>query len=186
MRKKIAAVSVLMVAILVLVSFSSVVGYQSTKNSFRDSPLFSIRANRANMIQGAIKSNYLRANFDSDIFIPKRDNRINLVKELIDKIIEMDDETYNDFFSIVKNKFQNEQITEIFKCIRENRKSNNLNMNIEGISESLATANCFTVNLKCKLNYVLGMLLVALIVVFVFIPLQIINEIFNLFKSFIV
>ena len=48
MNKKILIGSIIAVVILVLVSFTSVVGYNSVKsNSVKASPLFSVRTNRA-------------------------------------------------------------------------------------------------------------------------------------------
>ena len=49
MNKKILMGSIVSVAILILVSFTGVVGYQTTKSSTiaRASPLFTVRSNRA-------------------------------------------------------------------------------------------------------------------------------------------
>ena len=49
MNKKILIGNIIAVAILVLVSFTGVIGYQTTKSSTiaRASPLFAVRSNRA-------------------------------------------------------------------------------------------------------------------------------------------
>jgi len=60
MNKKILIGSIIAVAILVGVSLTSVVGYQSVESNFKESPLFNVRSNRAIEKDGSIVTyNYI-------------------------------------------------------------------------------------------------------------------------------
>jgi hypothetical protein len=88
--------SILAVVLLVLGSLSNVVGYQSIQSSgVNDSPLFSVRTQRAtNQQQNIIMSQYLGKGQYS-ISFPVRDNRTLLIRKVVDKIREMDNESFD-------------------------------------------------------------------------------------------
>jgi len=95
MNKKILLGSIIAVVILVLVSFTGVVGYQTTKSSTiaRASPLFSVRSKRAiDRDSKDITCDYVGKGEESDLSIPRLDTRRAL---LIDRISRMDDKSYN-------------------------------------------------------------------------------------------
>ncbi len=118
MNKKILIGSIIAVVILILVSFTSVVGYNRIESDKKISPLFNIRSKRA------IKENYqgftceyVGKGEEIRISIPKIDNKIAIIQEVIERISKMDDESYDRFISLVinfikkNNKF--EEIDEI-------------------------------------------------------------------------
>jgi hypothetical protein len=91
-------VSILAVVLLVLGSLSNVVGYQSIQSSgVTDSPLFSVRTERAtNQQQNSIASQYLGKG-QYTIPFPLRDNRTELIQKVIERISTMDDGTFHRF-----------------------------------------------------------------------------------------
>ena len=102
MNKKILIGSIIAVAILVLVSFTGVVGHQKTTSSTiaKVSPLFTIRTNRAI----GVGSKNLNCNYPSNRIMlpfPNRDNKDKLTREVIDSIRKMDDKTYERFIASV-------------------------------------------------------------------------------------
>lgn len=98
MNKKILLGSILAIVILVLVSFTAVVGYQTTKYSTiaKASPLFSVRSKRAiDEDSKGYTCDYVGKGEESILSIPKRDDRTALQQKFIDMIIKMNDETFN-------------------------------------------------------------------------------------------
>jgi hypothetical protein len=94
------------VAILILVSFTNVVGIQSTtSDSINDSPLFSIRTNKAtnNENNRVLTSNYLGKGFNVLSF-PCRDTNAELIQKFIDRIRTMDDDTFYRFIDYAVNQ----------------------------------------------------------------------------------
>ena len=86
MKKKILIGCIIAVAILVLVSFTGVVGYQTTKSSTiaNASPLFNVRAKRAiNQEDDGLTCDYVGKGEEDIISIPKIDNKYSLIKRLI-------------------------------------------------------------------------------------------------------
>jgi len=91
--KKIIIGSIIAVALLTLVSFSSVVGYSSVKSDLNiASPLFSIRNKKDD-----ISSNYLGKGEESNILLPTRNRNKVLIVRFINRIKEMDDYSYQEF-----------------------------------------------------------------------------------------
>jgi hypothetical protein len=92
------------VAILILVSFTNVVGVQSTTfSSLKESPLFNVRLKRA-INEGSkdiLTSDYLGKGAEIIISIPPQDNQIYLFQEIIDKIREMNDREFSAFKQII-------------------------------------------------------------------------------------
>ena len=116
MNKKILIGSIIAVAILILVSFTGVVGYQTTKSSTiaKASPLFTVRSSRA--IDGESKDlncDYVGKGEEIVLSIPKRDTHQYLISKLINMIRKMDDKTYDRFVELVKAyRNQNNKIND--------------------------------------------------------------------------
>jgi len=90
MKKKIIIGSILAVALLTLVSFSSVVGYNSVKSDSKiASPLFRIKNNK-----GGISSNYIGKGKAINILLPKRNDKALLIVKFVNLIKMMDDRTF--------------------------------------------------------------------------------------------
>jgi len=87
------------VVVLVLASFSPVVGYNSVKSSVKDSPLFNIRTSRAiNEESKTLNCNYLRKG--ELMQFPSRNSKTALIQKAINR---MDDTTFDRFIDIVIN-----------------------------------------------------------------------------------
>jgi len=100
MKKKILIGSIIAVALLVLVSFSSVVGYNSVKSDTKiASPLFSIINNK-----GEVSSNYLGKGEDKGLSIPRRDENNIMIQKILKMISKMSDEEYKVFFDSIKER----------------------------------------------------------------------------------
>lgn len=102
MNKKILIGSVFAVVIIVLTSFTSVVGFQSTRHSSSISPLFGIRVKRAIDIdvQGGFTSNYLGKDKESTIAFPIRDNTTSILQRFKDMISGLSDIEFNRFVNM--------------------------------------------------------------------------------------
>ena len=87
MEKRILLGSIIAVVILVLVSFTGVVGYQTTKSSTiaRASPLFSIRSSRAIDEESKdLTCDYVGKGKSTSIAFPKRNYTLSIIKKIID------------------------------------------------------------------------------------------------------
>ena len=107
MNKKILIGNIIAVVILVLVSFTGVVGYQTTKSSTiaRASPLFSVRSKRAiDRDSRDLACDYVGKGEVNKILLPSPDGRITLIRKFIDKIAMMDDKTFIWFLSSILNR----------------------------------------------------------------------------------
>jgi len=108
--------SIIAVAILILVSFTSVVGYNSVESNKILSPLFNVRSDRAVNKEGKdITCDYVGKGEESVLSIPKRDNRTALLQRFIDIIIGMDDATFNRFLKFAFNQIQNNNQQEVIE-----------------------------------------------------------------------
>ena len=98
------------VVILILVSFTGVVGYQTTKSSTiaKASPLFNTRINRAidNEIED-MNCNYVGKNRRSLIVLASPDRRITLIREFVDKISMMNDKIFTGLLIRILNLINN-------------------------------------------------------------------------------
>lgn len=106
MKMKLLLGSIEAVAILILVSFTNVVGIQSTtSDSVNDSPMFNIRTNRATNSESnrVLTSNYLGKGFNVLSF-PHRDTNAELIQKFIDRIRTMDDDTFYRFIDYAVNQ----------------------------------------------------------------------------------
>ena len=108
MNNKILIGSIIAVAILILVSFTSVVGYNSVESDVKSSPLFNIRSSRAVDKEGkGFTTDYVGKGEESVLSIPKRDISNLYIKEVIEILKDMDDITYNE---VIKRLHQNRAI----------------------------------------------------------------------------
>jgi len=130
MNKKILIGSLVVVAILVLVSFTGVVGYQTTKSSTiaRASPLFAVRSSRAIDVESKdIDCDYIGKGRESVIRFPIRDSKAALIHKVIDRISRMDKKEYDRFIVLVINRlkndnsFQKENIDDVVQVIHHLR-----------------------------------------------------------------
>ena len=108
--------SICAVVLLVLGSLSNVVGYQSIRSSgVNDSPLFSVRTQRAtNQQQNSITSQFIGKG-QYTIPFPLRDNRTELIQKVIERIRSMDDGTFHRF------------VDSFMSYIHQNNALNNVN-----------------------------------------------------------
>jgi hypothetical protein len=109
MNNKILIGSIIAVAILISVSFTSVVGYSSIESDVKISPLFNIRSSRAIDRDGkGFKTDYVGKGEESVLSIPKRDDKVVLFQKIISRISQMDDEELDEFSKIINSLIQNE------------------------------------------------------------------------------
>jgi len=133
-KKPLIVVSLCAVVLLVLGSLSNVVGYQSVKSTTgNDSPLFSIRTNKAtnNENNGVITSNYLGKGSNALSF-PLRNNQMEQTLKVIEIIEKMDDNEFNRFQNLILSRFYEQknsididatQLVTLLKQIKSNTKS---------------------------------------------------------------
>jgi hypothetical protein len=129
-KKPLIVVSILAVVLLVLGSLSNVVGYQSVKSTtVKDSPLFQTRTQRANnQQQNYLTSKYLGIGKENLLQFPARDNLVESLKNGIEYIYEMDEETVARFTQLciqrihqnpLFNNIDDEEIKLVLELIRE-------------------------------------------------------------------
>jgi len=113
MKKKILIGCIIAVALLTLVSFSSVVGYSSVKSDNKVlSPLFGIRTNRAiNNKQDAIESDYIGKGKKNVIPLPIRDEKMILLQKVVNKISKMDEQSRNELLERMSSYLDDEDLT---------------------------------------------------------------------------
>ena len=128
MKKKIIIGSIIAVAILILVSFTGVVGYQTTKSSTiaRASPLFTVRSSRAiDKESTGLSCDYVGKGEEVGLLIPKRDSETALIQKFADSISKMDDTNFKRFLNLLINKIQEkneyEDINEVIKTFQQIR-----------------------------------------------------------------
>ncbi|MCK4416059.1 MAG: hypothetical protein KAU84_02800 [Thermoplasmatales archaeon] len=188
MNKKILLGSIIAAVILVLVSFTSVVGYSSVKSTPGEaSPLFSIRTTRA--IDEETKDftcDYVGKGKEIKIHLPKRTYKSELVEKFVNSIKMMDDKSFDRFVDLIiehlhdKDGFQGYTTEEIVLSLHQ-LKFNPTKIKrdvVESKQTKLATealptecvGNCFTIGS----NYVIC--LIAIIFLFLlFIIISIID-----------
>ena len=104
MNKKIPIGSIIAVVILVLVSFTGVVGYQSTKSSTvaRASPLFNIRTSRAiDRENKDITTDYLGHGEETNIHLLSRMKRAELSQKAVNIISKMSDKAFSKIVAMI-------------------------------------------------------------------------------------
>ncbi len=130
MNKKILIGSIIGVAILVGVSLTSVVGYNSVTSDVKASPLFTVRSSRAIDEESEdLSCDYVGKGEEINILIPTRNNRKELFDRYIDIIRKMDDKSYDRFVDLIlkylytRDDFQEYQKDELilsFNKLRNN------------------------------------------------------------------
>ncbi len=183
MDRKIIVGSIITVAILVGVSFTSVVGYSSVKTiSVKESPLFNIRT------KGAIgeENKELTCNYvgkENTLLIPKRDDRIVLTKKVIDTIGKMDDETFEKLLSYIiiyaqkDERFNDVSPDEIREIINSFRNSDtSLPMFDADANHNIQLFTTHTCLATCMCPITSGHGIKGYIFCFIFIPLLIIFD----------
>ena len=110
MNNKILMGSIIAVAILVLVSFTGVVGYQTTKLSTiaKASPLFTVRSSRA--IDEESKDftcDYVGKGEGTSIHFSTYTSRNIRLQKVIDFTSRMDNKTFNSYLNLIINKIRN-------------------------------------------------------------------------------
>ncbi len=93
MKRKLFIGSIIAVAVLIGVSFTSVVGYRTVDSNVKESPLFNIRTNRAIGEEDKIlTSNYFGK--VNTLPFPKRDDKAIMVQKVVESIKKTDDKTF--------------------------------------------------------------------------------------------
>ncbi len=111
MTKKILIGSIITICILVGVSFTSVVGYNSGASDVKASPLFNIRSSRAIDEENVeLSCEYVGKGEEINIQLPKRNNKIELVQKMVDKIRQMNNKEFNKFVNLLINQLLRENI----------------------------------------------------------------------------
>ena len=108
MNKKLMISSIAVAVIIILVSFTSVIGFQTTKSTvIKNSPLFIIRAQRAinKPIKDIITTEYIGKRKTITISFPTKNTTLLLFQRVIDGISKMNDITFT--------KFLNETISKL-------------------------------------------------------------------------
>ena len=122
MKKKIFIGSIIAVVILVLVSFTGVVGHQTTKSSTiaKASPLFSVRSTRAIDEESKdLTCDYVGRDKEITIPLPARDDKTALLQKFIDTINNMRNDEFNSLIAFAirkldnKYKFEEDDISKI-------------------------------------------------------------------------
>ncbi|MCK4416421.1 MAG: hypothetical protein KAU84_04635 [Thermoplasmatales archaeon] len=131
MNKKILMGSILAVVILILVSFTGVVGYQTTKSSTIDraSPLFTVRSSRAiDEDSEDFTCDYFGKGEDAGIPIPKRSTTNALIGKIFQRISKMDENEINKLIVTLKvhqKDIKNIDIDEIQQYMDDSEMLNN-------------------------------------------------------------
>jgi len=115
MNKKILIGSLVAVVILILVSFTGVVGYQTTKSSniAKASPLFTVRTSRAiDEESKGLSCDYVGKGEDITISLPTYNNRNTQLQKVIDVISKMDDTIFKGFLNLIINQIQKDDEQE--------------------------------------------------------------------------
>ena len=113
MNKKILIGSIIAVAILIGVSFTSVVGYNSVTSDVKASPLFTIRTSRAiDRESKDLTCDYVGKGRGTVIPIPMRDNKNIQIHKVIKTIREMDETSLNRFMVLIINRMYDSNIYE--------------------------------------------------------------------------
>ena len=132
MNNKILLGSIIAVVILVLVSFTGVVGYQTTKSSTiaKASPLFTIRSSGAIDEESKdLSCDYVGKGVVTNIYLPKGNDRTDSVDALINVIKRMDDKSLQRFAYFITyrlhqtdelQQYDSEDIFQSLKQLRDN------------------------------------------------------------------
>ncbi len=102
MNNKILIGSIIATAVLIGVSFTSVVGYRIVASEMKVSPLFNIRTSRAiDKESQDLSCEYVGKGNEINILLPIKNQKAELIDNIINRIQNMDDKTYNKFVGFV-------------------------------------------------------------------------------------
>ncbi len=114
MEKKILIGSIISIAMLIGICFTSVVGYQSVKSDVKVSPLFNIRTSRAIDVDSKdLNSEYVGKGTESNLSIPSITTRISLLLKAQEQIKNMNKEEIDQLFFKAKSLLRYEEINKI-------------------------------------------------------------------------
>jgi hypothetical protein len=158
-QKPLIGISICAVVILIITSFSNVVGYQSVKSTaVNDSPLFQTRTQRAtNQEQNVLTSQYLGMGKENLLQFPKRENIIDSLNEAIGYISQMDEQKFARFTQLCIERIHHEpafdnideeDITQLLQLLRDgptrfNRYAQNHTYNMYSVDICRLTYDCF-------------------------------------------
>ena len=182
-KKPLVGVSILAVVLFVLSSLSNVVGYQSVKSTFNDSPLFQTRTQRAiNQQQNTLSSQYIGMEKQNLIHFPIRDNGTEQLRKAIDIINKMDEKTFHRFSVKMKNLLSQQEktkkidVNEIEQALHQLRKNSEVFQSQTDFNSRIQTL--FDPPTVCWIpGCILGSLLILLMLIFiiVFIPTELVQ-----------
>ncbi|UCD13577.1 MAG: hypothetical protein JSW60_08480 [Thermoplasmatales archaeon] len=172
MNKKLLVGSIIAVAVLIGISFTSVVGYSSVKSNVKASPLFTIRTQRAIDEESKdLTCDYVGKGEECFLSIPKRDNKTELIIKVIDALRKMDNKEFNllknrvIYFLFEENKIKSRvNIIEIDKILNKLRNDEDGKLYDYIIQENDPPTglNCpMSTHLFCWIALVLALLLIA-------------------------
>ena len=182
MNKKILIGSIITVVILILVSFTGVVGYQTGKSSTtaRASPLFNIRTSRAIEEESKdIACDYVGKGEETNIQLKGRIRRAELVQKAITIIRGMNDKTFSKFIARIilhlknREKMADKETSDALKVLNNIRINPNFNKyyntkyNLNTIINCVPTLEYFTCfgSPGCIINSILNILMWTLIAI---------------------
>ncbi|MBA7636882.1 hypothetical protein ES703_44510 [subsurface metagenome] len=177
MNKKILLGSIIAVVILVLVSFTGVVGYQTTKSSTiaKASPLFSVRSKRAiDEENKGIACDYVGKGEESKIQIPPRNNLTIQIHDTINKIRMLDDKEFKAFLTYIKihlaqeYKHKEEDINRLITELNQLRDDTDGDINyfLDSERKYQPTHDCDTIYLflpRCFIQFILLFLYIKIL-----------------------
>ncbi len=191
-KKPLIGLSICAVVLLVLGSLSNVVGYQSVKSTVHDSPLFSMKIQKATyQTKNIITTQYLGKDKEINFFLPDKNNKNESLKILVDSIKKMDEQSlqrlgyiiisyYNKKFKDTDNKIENKQIFTALKELK-NAPSDIINKVIKEITASKSTQRRSDIcSIYCTLDFhdkgcfIEGLLfiMIMLVDILIIIPIQ--------------
>ncbi len=107
MNDKILIGSIIAVAVLIGISFTSVVGYNSVDSNVKASPLFTVRSSRViDKESEDLTCDYIGKGKEITILLPERKDKIDLIRKTFERIRAIDDTTFNKFMNLVFNQIQ--------------------------------------------------------------------------------
>jgi hypothetical protein len=114
MNNKILIGSIIAVAVLIGVSFTSVVGYRSVESDIKVSPLFNIRSSRAIDEESEVLTcEYVGKGEEINIHLSSISKRTEQIQKVIKIIDKMDDKTFSNLVAQIINHLKNqEQMSE--------------------------------------------------------------------------
>jgi len=101
-KKTLAIGSIIACIIILLASLSPVVGYNSARSSVRDSPLFSVRSQRAiDKEEDALRCDYIGKDKENILFFSDRWTRSAVIQKFINSIEQMDENEFERFIELI-------------------------------------------------------------------------------------